>query len=158
MDEVETGDSPEQVAIDNATRKALAVALRHPGRMVLGSDTVVACHGRLFGKPSDLDDALRMLRALSGHVHEVTTGVCLVCNDRHHAFFETTRVRFRPASEIDFGSYLQRINPLDKAGAYAAQEDNGELIASIDGCRDNVIGLPVKRLLGELSDFLLTNP
>ncbi|GAB4166678.1 MAG: hypothetical protein Fur0032_04230 [Terrimicrobiaceae bacterium] len=99
-----------------------------------------------------------MLRALSGHVHEVTTGVCLAGNQQCRVFFETTRVRFRPAAEIDFENYVRRINPLDKAGAYSAQEDQGDLIASIDGCRDNVIGLPVTRLLGELRNFPQTSP
>lgn len=153
IDEITEGPSPEHVAVENAVRKAEAVSPRHPGRIVLGSDTVVSLDGLLFGKPSDNDEAEWMLRALSGRVHEVVTGVCLIRDTDRRVFHETTRVRFRPEHEIDFAAYLLRIDPTDKAGGYSAQEDGGELIASISGCRDNVIGLPVRRLLAELAGF-----
>ncbi len=94
-------------------------------------------------------EAEAMIIALCGRVHEVLTGVCLV----HHStsrvcrFVESTRVKFRPRDEVNIPAYLESIHPLDKAGAYAAQEDNGRIIECIEGLMSNVIGLPVERVL-----------
>lgn len=89
-----------------------------------------------------------MLEQMAGRVHEVLTGVCIVHRhaDRMCRFVESTRVKFRPREEIDLDAYLASMNPLDKAGAYAAQEDEGRLIETLEGSMSNVIGLPVERL------------
>lgn len=102
----------------------------------------------VFGKPKDMEEAHRMIERLCGRVHEVLTGVCLLnrANGRVCRFAESTRVKFRPASEVDIEAYLTSINPLDKAGAYAAQEDGGRIIECIEGLTSNVIGLPVERV------------
>jgi septum formation protein len=98
-----------------------------------------------------------MLGRLAGHVHEVITGVCIVeWESRKIAkFYESTRVKFRALDAAQIESYLASIDPLDKAGAYAAQEDGGRIIECVEGSFSNVVGLPVERTLEALGrDFL----
>lgn len=139
---------PNRLVLANAELKARWVSRLFPGRLVLGADTVVVFRGRVFGKPADWEDAHRMLAELQGNEHEVLSGVCLVREkpafESH--FVETTRVRLHALDRAQREAYLQRIGPLDKAGAYAAQEDLGELISSISGSLTNVIGLPMEAL------------
>ena len=153
IDEATTDSSGPALALSNATRKALIISARYPGRLVLAADTVVCLGRTFFGKPRDLNEALEMLRSLCGKVHEVTTGVCLMRDNLQLSFHETSRVKFRPESEVNLPAYLERIQPLDKAGGYAAQDDQGELIETIEGCRDNVAGLPLRRLMQALRKF-----
>ncbi len=140
--------TPAEVTLANARLKAQAVARQQPEALVVGADTVVAFEGEVFGKPRDLDHALEMLSRLNGRVHEVWSGVWLVCGDTRceTGFNEVTRVRFRRLAADQLRAYLARISPLDKAGAYAAQDDRGELIDCYEGCFDNVVGLPMKSL------------
>ena len=102
-----------------------------------------------------MDDAFRMLRRLNGRSHEVFSGVCLLRrSDRQEcAFVEFTRVHFHQLNEQQLRAYLTRISPLDKAGAYAAQNDHGELIERLEGSFSNVVGLPMERLREALSAF-----
>jgi len=145
--------SPPDLALENAWRKARLVAADFPGETILAADTVVAMDGRYFGKPSDLEDAFRMLSALVGKTHEVVTGVALIFPDgREDSFSESSRVTFHPLGAQAIRDYLAAIHPFDKAGAYAAQDDQGRIIARIDGSVANVIGLPVERLRGHLED------
>ena len=132
--------------------KALELATVTHGDVVLGADTVVLLDGRILGKPRDLEDATRMLRLLSGRIHEVLTGVCMLRGRTvmQCSFVESTLVAFRPFDEAMIDAYLKDINPLDKAGSYAAQEDRGRLIERIEGSMDNVIGLPVARVIEAL--------
>jgi nucleoside triphosphate pyrophosphatase len=141
-----------ELCLLNAERKALEVASKFPERIVLGADTIVSLDGKIFGKPGDLGEARAMLEQLCGRIHEVLTGVCLVqMSERKRCrFVESTRVKFRPRKVVDLEEYLGSIDPLDKAGAYAAQEDNGRLIECIEGSMSNVIGLPVERVLAAL--------
>ena len=143
-----------ELCLINAESKALEVATRFPNRIVLGADTVVSLDNKTFGKPRDLAEARAMLEALSGRIHEVLTGVCLVHRDGEKmcSFVESTRVKFRPREAIDFEAYLQSIHPLDKAGAYAAQEDEGRLIECLEGSMSNVIGLPVEQVLAAIDE------
>lgn len=148
-EEVEGGHlSPAEIALTNACRKALPVAVRHPRALVMGADTVVALGGRLYGKPRDRRDAARMLRALSGKTHEVITGVCLVRRSRGdvEVFAERTLVTFRRLSARAIAGYLGRVDVLDKAGGYAIQEHGDALVRKIAGSFTNVVGLPVERL------------
>lgn len=136
----------------NAVLKASWVAEKRPRQWVIGADTLVAIDGSALGKPADLNEARKMLTRLAGRTHEVVTAVCLILHDSNlrHEFLETTRVTFRVLTPADIDQYLALINPLDKAGAYAAQEHGGTVIASIDGSWTNVVGLPMERLLEEL--------
>jgi septum formation protein len=145
--------TPAELTLANARLKARAVAARHPGALVLGVDTVVAFEGEILGKPQDMDEALAMVTRLSGRVHEVWSGGWLVRGEHERGFNEVTRVRFRARAEPELRAYLARIGPLDKAGAYAAQDDRGELIEHVEGCFDNVVGLPMKMLAQTLRKF-----
>lgn len=145
--------SPVETCQINAYRKARAVAKMCPDALVLGADTLVCLGGTVYGKPADMEDALRMLLELQGREHLVITGVCLVHQRAHRQqiFAEITRVTFRPLTAESTRAYLTKINPLDKAGAYAIQENGEMIVESIDGSHSNVVGLPVERLHQELA-------
>jgi septum formation protein len=136
----------------NAALKAGWVAERHPESWVIGADTLVSVEQQALGKPADLEDAARMLRRLSGRTHVVGTAVCLIhaASGRKHEFLEETFVTFRPLDDAGIAHYLTLINPLDKAGSYAAQEHGEVIIEKVDGPYSNVVGLPMERLLTEL--------
>ena len=148
----DTSISPSELVRLNAQIKARAVAARMPDRIILGADTVVAFEGRVFGKPKDWDEAEDMLEGLNGKAHEVLSGVCLchAASSREILFIESTLVQFHNRSRAERRAYLERIQPLDKAGAYAAQSDDGFMIREISGLMSNVIGLPVESLLPKL--------
>jgi septum formation protein len=139
---------PRDLVEANAVMKALDVAQTVSGDLVLAADTVVVLDGEVLGKPTDFDHARVMLSRLSGRIHEVLTGVCMLRGGTQArcSFVESTRVSFRQLDAEAMESYLREINPLDKAGAYAAQDDRGRLIEQIEGPLDNVIGLPVTRV------------
>jgi septum formation protein len=139
----------------NAHRKARAVAKKSPDAIVIGADTLVYLGTRLFGKPSGLEEASDMLHTLQGQTHQVVTGVCLIHlrEHRERVFAETTDVRFRALGEAEVRRYLQLVDPMDKAGAYAIQEHGELIIEEIDGSLSNVVGLPVERLQAELERF-----
>jgi septum formation protein len=149
VEELTGGLSPRDLVLANAEMKALSVAAVTPGDLVLGADTIVVLDGEILGKPRDLAHAAEMLARLGGRVHEVLTGVCLLRGGAvsRCSFVESTRVSFRALDETIIANYLTEIDPLDKAGAYAAQEDQGRLIEGIEGSLENVIGLPVARVL-----------
>jgi septum formation protein len=133
-----------------ATARALAGA---PPAVVLGADTEVVLDGAYLGKPSDAADAVRMLRALRGRTHQVITGVALVASaggGREETAAVTTRVTMGDYRDADIDAYVATGEPLDKAGAYAVQGLGGRLVARVDGCFTNVVGLPLsttRRLL-----------
>jgi septum formation protein len=144
--------SPQEICQLNAHRKSRAIAKKNPDAFVLGADTLVFLEREIFGKPRDLPDAHRMLKQLQGRTHQVVTGVCLLHLRAHREriFAISTDVTFHPLTENQISRYLSKINPLDKAGAYAIQE-HGELIVSeISGSFSNVVGLPLERLNDEL--------
>jgi septum formation protein len=139
---------PGDLTLSNARLKARAVAALCPDVCVLGVDTVVAFRGEVLGKPPTMAAAMAMLERLNGNIHEVYSGVWLVdgMGRTEHGFVEVTRVRFRDRTETERRAYLERIHPLDKAGGYAAQDDGGEMIETVEGSFTNVIGLPMERL------------
>ncbi len=145
--------SPLEICQLNAHRKARVIAKKIPDALVLGADTLVFLDRKIFGKPADKAEAKNMLRQLQGRTHQVVTGVSLI-QLRAHAdrmFAVSTDVLFRPLTLGQIDEYLSKMNPLDKAGAYAIQE-NGELIVSeISGSLSNVVGLPVERVESELA-------
>jgi septum formation protein len=137
----------------NAYRKARAVAKEWPDALVLGADTLVALGSRLYGKPADRADARRMLSELQGRTHQVVTGVCLIRLRGHQQriFADATEVTFRALDAAAIDRYLDQIDPLDKAGAYAIQEHGELIVHQMSGSFSNVVGLPVERLQAELS-------
>lgn len=153
VEEESDGLSPAHLCLHNARIKAQAVADQEQCEIVLAADTVVALDDRILGKPASMDEAVEMITFLSGRTHEVLTGVCIRREEKEVTFVDSTRVTFHPLSPEQIVSYLNSINPLDKAGAYAAQEDNGCIIASIEGLFSNVVGLPIERVVEALLTF-----
>ena len=145
--------SPETLVTTNALLKAAEVSNEHPESLVLGSDTLVYRDGVPLGKPKDMDAAFQMVRSLAGQTHQVATGVALLqqSNTLEHLFSEVTNVTFHPLNDQEVRDYLDSIEPLDKAGGYAAQENGERIISSIQGSMQNVIGLPVQRVITEMT-------
>jgi septum formation protein len=146
--EVHPPGPPTAAVAAVALDKARAVAREWTGgpAMVLGADTEVVMDGRYLGKPRDAADAARMLRALSGRTHEVVTGLALVevPSGREETLAVTTRVTMVDAGDEEIAAYVATGEPLDKAGAYAVQGLGARLVARVDGCFTNVVGLPVE--------------
>lgn len=139
----------------NAIRKGTSVARVHPDRVVLAADTLVALDAEMIGKPADLEQAAQILQRLSGRTHEVCSAVfiCHLAAARSATFHEVSRVRFRRLSSATIENYLPKVNPLDKAGAYAAQGRGAEIIAKVDGSYTNVVGLPMEKTIAALARF-----
>ncbi len=147
-DENVRADSPRQLVALLAERKAKEVAYRaeNEGKIVIGSDTVVAFENQVLGKPKDKEDAVRMLQMLSGNTHAVYTGVCFVLKRGGQVRVETqtakTEVRFLQLSEEWILEYVRGGSPMDKAGAYGIQD--GGLVKNIVGSYTNVVGFPTE--------------
>jgi septum formation protein len=146
------GETPRDCAERLAREKALAVFKSRPQDYVLGADTIVVVDDMILGKPCDADDAVRMLRTLSGRTHAVITGVCLVgpvasgqwsVASNTDTASETTLVTFCELSDDEIRSYVATGEPMDKAGAYAIQSMASRWIPRIEGDYSNVVGLPV---------------
>lgn len=146
-----------EMAQVNAYRKARAVAKKFPDATVLGADTLVYLdrESRLFGKPASPAEAARMLSELQGRTHAVITGVCLLHlrEHRQRVFAEWTDVRLHPLTGAQIREYLDLIQPLDKAGAYAIQEHGERIVAEISGSYSNVVGLPLERVREEWAQW-----
>ena len=145
-EEPQPHEKPLAYAQRLARDKARAVFARHPGDAVLGADTVVVVVHYLLEKPTNSEDAVRMLRLLSGRTHEVITGVCLVAPRFEQTEAEVTRVSFVRLTEQEIAAYVRTGEPMDKAGAYAVQGIAPRWVERIDGCYFNVVGLPVPRV------------
>lgn len=136
-------ETPGQCAERLAREKALTVARKRPGDVVLGADTIVVIDDQFLGKPADAADASRMLRLLAGRSHVVITGVCLVLDGRCTTASESTTVTMSEISEPEITDYVATGEPMDKAGAYAIQGIASRWIPRIEGDYCNVVGLPV---------------
>jgi septum formation protein len=140
---------PEQMVRELALRKALSAArVCQNGALVIGSDTVVALEGKIFGKPKDAEQAFEMLRQLQGRTHQVYTGVAIVeaQSETQNVSFCCTDVRVAPMSEEELRGYIATGEPMDKAGAYGIQGFFAPFVTGIDGCYYNVMGLPLHTL------------
>ncbi|MFT3745012.1 MAG: Maf family protein [Pyrinomonadaceae bacterium] len=144
IDETELeGELPADYVVRLAREKAEAVAVNYPDDIVLGADTTVVINNQIIGKPLDLDDAKRMLTMLSGHWHEVLTGVAVVEAGETRSGIQSTRVKFAPMSDAEITFLAENGDPLDKAGAYAVQAQAALFIEGIEGDYWNVVGLPI---------------
>lgn len=151
-----SGHGPAELAEENARRKAAAVAALQTGDVVvIGADTVVTIHGDCLGKPADLTEAAAMLRRLSGKTHQVITGMALRDARRgtETIFHVVTEVTFHELDDDTIAAYLAAIDPLDKAGGYAAQDHGDMIIRRADGPLDNVVGLPLDSLAPRLLEL-----
>lgn len=122
---------------------------------VIGADTIVVLDSQIMGKPQDRENAVQMLRSLSGRWHNVYSGICVMdsCSGEYYADFESTSVKIKKLSDSEIYSYVQSGEPMDKAGSYAIQGLGGLIVERIDGCYFNVVGLPVFKLSKLMEKF-----
>ena len=152
--EIHDASDPVHTVIANALAKHQACRARHPAAALITADTLVWFQGSLLGKPADLDEAATFLRAFSGRVQTVFTGLALsLPGQRPGLRVEATSVRFRSLSETTVAEYLRRTRPLDRAGAYDIDENGELLIDTISGSYTNVMGLPA----APVRDWLAAN-
>jgi septum formation protein len=135
-----------------AALKNNAVAIEKDSEIIVSSDTVVTINNRILEKPKDVDEALSMLKILSGNKHFVHTSVCLRSKTKQHSFFDTTEVTFRALTEAEMLYYIENYKPFDKAGSYGAQDWLGLIgIERLKGCFYNVMGFPVSKFYNEFN-------
>lgn len=154
-------DYPAEIPTDEvapflAEKKALACAdfLQHEDEILLSADSVVILDDKIYGKPTDYEDAVQILTELSGRVHRVITGVCLLSKTKKKVFSEVAHVHFNPLTEAEIRYYIDRCQPFDKAGAYAIQDWIGLCkISKIEGTYTNIMGLPMESVFRELEQF-----
>ncbi|MCP4176492.1 MAG: Maf-like protein, partial [bacterium] len=140
---------PELLPLILAEKKALSVSKNNVKDIVIGSDTVVMLENKIFEKPSNIDNAIYMLKKLSGKTHKVITGVSLILHNKSIkcSFIDTSYVAFKTLSVNDIRHYFKFINPLDKAGGYAIQEKGELIIDSVEGSYDNIVGFPSEKIV-----------
>ena len=139
-------DPPERIVQGLAQKKADAIAPRFPDSLTLAADTIVVFQHKILGKPSTKDDAIRMLKTLRDNQHVVYTGLALQHpqSNRKITTHASTQVTFGPMTIEEIESYVSTGSPMDKAGAYGIQDDQGALyISGINGDYYNVVGLPI---------------
>jgi septum formation protein len=153
------GLAPPEIAIHIARNKALAVQQDCPGgSIILAADTIVVLDQRIIGKPTDREDAIAILTALSGQQHWVITGVTIRKDSTEKVFSDSTAVQFHSLTRNEIEYYIDKYKPYDKAGAYAIQEWIGVVgIHSVQGDFYNVMGLPVSRVVRELQDMAISS-
>ncbi len=160
--EVITSDAEEEHRSDipltelcerNALLKTKAVAEFYPDAVVLGGDTLVYIDEEPLGKPKSEQEAVEMLKRLSGRAHQVCSGMCLIEGERVEPFHEVTDVVFKPIDELTIYFYMSKVNVMDKAGSYAVQECGEMLIDDVKGDFSNVVGLPQSSVLEKLGAF-----
>lgn len=150
------GTSPEDAVVLLAIRKAKAVE-RYKNEIILSADTVVVSGDKILGKPKDREDAVNMLKSLSGKVHSVYTGVCAICDEFSVSFAERTDVEFLSISDEEIYAYTDTEECYDKAGAYAIQGLASKFIKGIRGDFFNVVGLPVCSVYDKILKKVIIN-
>ena len=128
-----------------------------PDDLVIGCDTTVVCDNKVLGKPADKEQASEFMKMLSGNVHAVFTGCCIICGDKSCCFRVGTDVVFNKLSDDDIEAYISTNEPYDKAGGYGIQGKGALLVDRISGDFYNVVGLPVSRLNEVLKKFIKEN-
>lgn len=141
-----TTDDPRAAARRLAREKASAVARRHPGAVVIGADTIVHDGDRAYGKPGDPETAVGVLRALRGKTHLVVTGIAVVSANGAASEISASQVTLADLDDNAIAAYVASGRPLDKAGAYAIQDEDVPTVTALDGCYCSVMGLPLWRL------------
>ena len=143
--------TPEEIAVYIAEKKAYAFDETVEDEIVLTADTIVCVDGLILGKPENAAHAIEMLQTLSGRVHKVITGVCLLHKHQYHSFYDVSEVYFGKLSDEEITGYVNKYQPFDKAGSYGIQERIGLIgIERINGSYTNVVGLPTEKLYREL--------
>lgn len=143
--------TPEEIAVFIAEKKARAFDETVSDEIVLTADTIVCVNNQILGKPCDTAHAVEMLQLLSGRMHHVITGVCLLHKGRYHSFYDVSEVYFSELTDEEIEDYVTTSQPFDKAGSYGIQERIGLIgIERINGSYTNVVGLPTEKLYREL--------
>ncbi len=142
-----TGEHPRDHAERLARGKADAIAAREPDAVVIGSDTIVVVDGDVLGKPTDENDAVRMLARLAGRSHTVVTAVAVAWRGETRSAVEEVGVTFHPLSRAEIDAYIATREPMDKAGAYGIQGYGATIVSRVDGDYFAVMGLPLQRLI-----------
>ncbi|HBJ84646.1 MAG TPA: septum formation protein Maf [Verrucomicrobiales bacterium] len=151
--------TPEQLTLENARLKAVAGSRLRPGSLVIGADTLVYVDGEPLGKPGDMDEALAMVRRLSGRAHEVCTGVAFACDGSvERELHVITHVIFKSLTDEVIRDYHSQVNPLDKAGGYGIQGCTETLLHHMTGSFTNVVGLPVEEVSAALTELTAASP
>ena len=171
-EEVITKKIPEEICVELSKQKAIDVAssirtyndlhkelTTETDILVIGADTIVVKDGSILGKPKDEEDAVSMLKALSGNTHSVYTGVTFVFSGKdgrvgEYSFYEETKVSFYPLDDEDIKSYVGSGDAMDKAGSYGIQTGAATFVRSIEGDYYNVVGLPIARVIHELKRLI----
>jgi len=143
---------PEEVAVYIAEKKAKAFDETVTDEVVLTADTIVCIDNLILGKPENAEHAIEMLQLLSGRMHRVITGVCLLHKHQYRSFYDVSEVYFSELTDDEINSYVNKYKPFDKAGSYGIQERIGLIgIERINGSYTNVVGLPTEKLYRELA-------
>lgn len=150
---LEAGTSPSDAVMELSFKKAKAVSEKYEGRTVIGADTVVACDGKILGKPTDRRNAFEMLKMLSGREHRVLTGVTITDGKKTDTFFVSSDVSFFELTDEEISAYVMSGEPDDKAGAYAIQGKGSLFVRKIDGDYFNIVGFPVSEVNRRLKKF-----
>lgn len=152
---IPNGTDPKDAVVMLAKQKAEEIAADHKGEVIVAADTIVVIDNKILGKPRDEAHAAEMLGTLSGRIHTVFTGVCVIFADgASESFAERTDVEFYPLTEDEISDYIATGEPMDKAGAYGIQKKGALLVKRIFGDFYNVMGLPVSRLVRVLREYI----
>ena len=160
--EIIVSDIDEKIDLNNdiyseieklSFQKAKAVFKKNNDAIVIGADTIVYINKQVLGKPKDKEDARRMLKMLSNNIHEVITGVTIISNKSIDTFSQSAKVYFYPLLDEEIEEYIDSIEPLDKAGAYAIQGLGAKFVKKIDGDYSTVVGLPIGEVYRRLKNF-----
>ena len=133
--------------------KANAVFIDHEDDIVIGADTIVKLGNNILGKPKDKEEAVNMLKLLSDNTHQVVTAVSILSKDKKETFSSITDVTFYKLTEEEINEYVESVEPLDKAGAYAIQGKGSEFVKSINGDYYTVVGLPIAEVYRRLKEY-----
>lgn len=146
------GLTPVEIALHIAEKKCHAFDELVEDEAVITADTIVSIDDQILGKPESPEHAVAMLQALSGRKHQVITGVCVLYKHQYNLFYDVSEVLFRVLSDDEINYYVDKYQPLDKAGSYGIQEWIGLTgIVKIDGSYTNVVGLPTEKLYQALA-------
>ncbi|MHB8232439.1 MAG: Maf family protein [bacterium] len=139
-----------------ALEKAESLRDDYQESFIIGSDTIIYQNGTVYGKPENLDDAFNMLKKLSGRTHEVYTGIALINKFKniYRTDYDKTAVKIKRLNENEIKGYINKYPPLDKAGSYGIQDEHG-IVESYEGSFENVLGLPVQKLIPLLNEYRL---
>lgn len=147
---------PAELVKNLALQKAAHVAkqIGYPA-IIIGSDTTVVIDNKILGKPANFNEAFDMLSTLSGRTHTVFTGICVIDTSENKIItdYEATEVTFKELSPEEIKDYISTGEPMDKAGSYGIQAIGSTLVVSVNGCYNNIVGLPVYKLSETLKEF-----